>query len=93
MRYALTVNPRLEAEREADGRWLAEMTEIPCVIAYGETPNEARARVKALASHVISDRLEHDDSGLKLGPLKRRRRTLDPRHYHRTKAVAPSCSA
>jgi predicted RNase H-like HicB family nuclease len=54
---ALTV----ETEREADGRWIAEIPELPGVLAYGATPAEAVARVQALALHVIADRMEHGE--------------------------------
>lgn len=51
----------LEFEREEDGRWLAEITELPGVLAYGKTPDEAIAHAKALALRVIADRIEHDE--------------------------------
>jgi predicted RNase H-like HicB family nuclease len=51
----------VEFEREADGRWLAEITELPGVLAYGATPDEAIAHAKALALRVIADRIEHDE--------------------------------
>lgn len=52
----------IEAEREADGRWLAEVTRIPGALAYGATREEAIARVKALTLRVLADRLEHGES-------------------------------
>jgi predicted RNase H-like HicB family nuclease len=73
---------RIEFEREADGRWLAELAAIPGVMAYGETYEEARARVRALALSVMADRLEHGESDLKMGPLERRHRRLDYFHNH-----------
>jgi predicted RNase H-like HicB family nuclease len=51
----------IEIEREDDGRWLAEVTELPGVLAYGATPDEAIAHAKALALRVVADRLEHDE--------------------------------
>lgn len=54
---------KVEIEREADGRWLAEVTELPGVLAYGATQDEAIARVQALALRVVADRLEHDEGG------------------------------
>ncbi len=44
----------IEVEREEDGRWIAEVTDIPGVLAYGATPDEAIARAKALALRVIA---------------------------------------
>ncbi|MDP1808833.1 MAG: type II toxin-antitoxin system HicB family antitoxin [Actinomycetota bacterium] len=51
----------LEVEQEADGRWLAEIAALPGVMAYGQTPDEAKARAQALALRVIADRLEHGE--------------------------------
>lgn len=52
---------RIEFEQEADGRWLAEIPELPGVMAYGQTTREAAARAKALALRVLADRLEHGE--------------------------------
>ena len=51
----------LEIEQETDGRWLAEIADLPGVLAYGQTPNEAKAKAQALALRVIADRLEHGE--------------------------------
>ncbi len=51
----------MEYELETDGRWLAEITELPGVMAYGPTQTEAIARVKALALRVIAEQLEHGE--------------------------------
>ena len=51
----------IEFEREDDGRWLAEVTELPGVLAYGSTPDEAIAHAKALALRVVADRIDNDD--------------------------------
>jgi predicted RNase H-like HicB family nuclease len=51
----------IEIEREPDGRWLAEIPQLPGVMAYGETMNEAQSKVKVLALRVIADRIEHGD--------------------------------
>lgn len=56
-----TVILRIEIEREADGRWIAEVLDLPGVVAYGSTRDAARAAVKALALQVVADRLEHGD--------------------------------
>lgn len=54
---------KVEIERETDGRWPAEVTELPGVLAYGATEDEALARVQALALLVLADRLEHYEAG------------------------------
>jgi predicted RNase H-like HicB family nuclease len=54
---------RVEIEREEDGRWLAEVPELPGVLAYGASASEAQARVQALALRVVADRLEHGEAG------------------------------
>ena len=51
----------VENEREDEGRWLAEVIELPGVLAYGETSDEAIARAQALALRVVADRLEHSE--------------------------------
>lgn len=52
---------RIESEREEDGRWIAEVPTLPGVLAYGSTKAEAAAKVKALALHVIADRLDNGE--------------------------------
>lgn len=52
----------VEYEQEEDGRWLAEVIELPGVLAYGETPDKAVAHAQALALRVIADRLENGES-------------------------------
>ena len=54
---------RVEIEREEDGRWLAEVPELPGVLAYGASLSEAQAKVQALALRVVADRLEHGEAG------------------------------
>lgn len=51
----------IETEQEEDGRWIAEVMEIPGVLVYGQTRQEAIAKVKALALRVLADRLEHGE--------------------------------
>jgi predicted RNase H-like HicB family nuclease len=51
----------IETEREEDGRWLAEVTAVPGVLAYGTTDAEARSKVQALALRVIADRIENGE--------------------------------
>ncbi|MGH7468082.1 MAG: type II toxin-antitoxin system HicB family antitoxin [Longimicrobiales bacterium] len=52
----------IELEQETDGRWIAEVPDLPGVLAYGATPSEAKARVQALALRVVADRLEHGEA-------------------------------
>jgi predicted RNase H-like HicB family nuclease len=51
----------VEIEREEDGRWIAEVPALPGALAYGGTPEEARARAEALALRVMADRREHGE--------------------------------
>lgn len=53
---------KVETEQEADGRWIAEVVELPGVMAYGASAAEAIARVQALALRVMADRLEHGEA-------------------------------
>ncbi len=52
----------LQYEQEEDGRWLAEVPEIPGVLAYGATAREAMRKAEVLALRVIAERLENDES-------------------------------
>ena len=54
---------RVEIEREEDGRWIAEVVDLPGVLAYGITPEQAQAKVQSLALRVVADRLEHGEAG------------------------------
>jgi len=49
-------------EQEDDGRWLAEVPELPGVLAYGANAQEAMSKAEALALRVIAERLEHGES-------------------------------
>ncbi len=55
------MNFTIELEREEDGRWIAEIPELPGVMVYGTTIAEAQTNAKALALRVIADRLENDE--------------------------------
>ena len=59
----------VEIEREDDGRWIAEVPGLPGVMAYGDTREEAIARVEALALRVLADRLEHGETVPELSGL------------------------
>ena len=53
---------RVEIEQEEDGRSIAEVVDLPGVLAYGNTSEEAQAKVQALALRVVADRLEHGET-------------------------------
>jgi predicted RNase H-like HicB family nuclease len=52
----------IEVEQEEDGRWLAEVIDLPGVLVYGQTRDEAVARVQALALRVVAEQLEHGET-------------------------------
>ena len=52
---------KIEIEREKDGRWIAEVPDLPGVMVYGKTRVQALAKVEALALRVIADRLDHGE--------------------------------
>lgn len=52
----------IETEPESDGRWIAEIMEIPGAMAYGETRTDATAKAQALALRVIAERIEHGEN-------------------------------
>ena len=49
----------VETEQETDGRWIAEIIDLPGVLAYGATRQEAIDRAQALALRVVADKLDH----------------------------------
>jgi predicted RNase H-like HicB family nuclease len=55
-------NLKVEFEREADGRWIADIPAIPGVTVYGRTRRHALTAVQALALRVVADRLEHGEA-------------------------------
>ena len=59
----------LELDREEDGRYIVEVPDLPGVLAYGATKEEATARAQALALRVLADRLEHGEPAPNLLPL------------------------
>jgi predicted RNase H-like HicB family nuclease len=59
----------VETEQESDGRWIAEIAQIPGVLAYGTTRQEAIARAEALALRVLADRLEHGEMPVELASV------------------------
>lgn len=54
----------LEIEREEDGRWIAEIPELPGVMKYGDTREVAIAQTEALALRVLAERIEHGEHPL-----------------------------
>ena len=52
----------IELEQETDGRWIAEVADLPGVLAYGQTRQEAIDRAQALSLRVMADRLEHGEA-------------------------------
>jgi len=59
----------IEYEQEEDGRWLAEVLELPGVLAYGHTPEDAMAKAQALGLRVLADRIEHGEEASTLMSL------------------------
>ncbi len=57
--YSDDVKLSIELDREDDGRWIAEALELPGVMAYGETREEAISNTERLAIEVIADRIKH----------------------------------
>jgi predicted RNase H-like HicB family nuclease len=53
---------RIEIDREEEGRWIGEVPDLPGVLAYGASREEAVAKAEALALRVIADRLDHGES-------------------------------
>lgn len=59
----------VEIEPEIDGRWIAEVIDLPGVMTYGATREEALAAVKALTFRVLADRIEHGELSADLHEL------------------------
>ncbi|XGV97134.1 MAG: type II toxin-antitoxin system HicB family antitoxin [Leptolyngbya sp. BL-A-14] len=56
----------IELEQEEDGRWIAEILNLPGVLAYGDSQEDAVARVKALALRVLAEQIENGEESSKL---------------------------
>ena len=54
---------KIELEQEEDGRWMAEVLELPGVLVYGQSQEVAVSNVQALALRVVAERLEHGEAG------------------------------
>ena len=57
---------RIDLDREDDGRWIGEIADLPGVLCYGATRDEAMARVQALALRVLAERLENAEAPAEL---------------------------
>ncbi|MEA5534084.1 type II toxin-antitoxin system HicB family antitoxin [Crocosphaera sp. XPORK-15E] len=53
------MNYTIEVEQEEDGRWIAEVVDLPGVMVYGQTVEEAITQVQALALRILADNLEN----------------------------------
>jgi len=53
---------KIDIEKEEDGRWIADVSDLPGVLAYGETREDAIAKVEALALRVIAERIDHGET-------------------------------
>lgn len=52
---------RIAIDREEDGRWIAEIPELPGVMVYGDTRKQAISKAEVLALRIMADRLEHEE--------------------------------
>jgi predicted RNase H-like HicB family nuclease len=52
----------VELEQEEDGRWIAEVPQLPGALAYGQTRQDALRQAQALALRILADRLDHGES-------------------------------
>jgi len=56
------LNLTIETEQEVDGRWIAEIPELPGVLVYGSTRDEAATKAEVLALRVLAEKLEHGEA-------------------------------
>jgi len=56
------VNFSIECEQEVDGRWIAEVPQLPGVLCYGKTANHAMSKAEVLALRAMAERLEQSES-------------------------------
>jgi predicted RNase H-like HicB family nuclease len=56
------MNYQIEFEQEDDGRWIAEIPQLPGVMAYGISKTEAESKVEAMALRVIADAIERENT-------------------------------
>ena len=62
MNRAINMNFTLECEQEVDGRWIAEVPELPGVLAYGTSSADAMSKAEVLALRVLADQLENGEA-------------------------------
>ncbi len=60
---------RIEIEQEDDGRWIAEVPDLPGVMVYGGTREDAIAKVRALALRVVAEHIECGEPAIDLEPI------------------------
>jgi len=51
----------IQCEQETDGRWIAEIADLPGALVYGSTKEEAIAKAEALALRVVAEQIEHKE--------------------------------
>ena len=56
------MNFTIECEEEVDGRWIAEIPQLPGILCYGHTADEAMAKAEVLALRAMAERLERHES-------------------------------
>lgn len=56
------MNLTIETELEADGRWIAEVPQLPGVLAYGISAEDASTKAEILALRVLAERLEQGEA-------------------------------
>jgi predicted RNase H-like HicB family nuclease len=62
MNREINMNFTLECVQEVDGRWIAEVPELPGVLAYGTSSADAMSKAEVLALRVIADQLENGEA-------------------------------
>jgi len=55
------MNFRIELEQEEGGRWIAEVVDIPGVLVYGKTRDEAVLKAQSLALRVLAEQIDHGE--------------------------------
>jgi len=60
---------KIELDQEEDGRWIADVIDIPGAMAYGATAEQAKAKAQAIALRVLADRLEHGETTSELSNI------------------------
>ncbi len=65
--YDRSMKYTIKHEQETDGRWIAEIEDLPGVLAYGSTKEEAIVKVEALALRAVAEKIEHGETSLDFG--------------------------